>query len=267
MSNDNYKARKRFGQNFLTDESVIQNIIHSIYPKDEQTIIEIGPGLGAITAPLLKVCNNLTVIELDRDIIPKLQDNCNDLGELNIIQADVLTVNFNELSFDSNNKIRVIGNLPYNISTPILFHLMSQLSLIKDMHFMLQKEVVDRMSAAPGSKTYGRLSVMLQYYCKIESLFSIAPQAFSPAPKVTSALVRLTPYQKLPVEVINIKDFSQLVTSAFSQRRKTLRNSIKKLLDSTQIERCNINPSIRPEQLNIHDFAVLSNCYTNSRTE
>lgn len=131
---------------------------------------------------------------------------------------------------------------------------------------MLQKEVVDRMAAAPGSKTYGRLSVMLQYYCKIESLFSIAPQAFSPAPKVTSALVRLTPYQKLPVEVINIKDFSQLVTSAFSQRRKTLRNSIKKLLDSTQIERCDINPAIRPEQLSINDFAILSNCYTNSQT-
>ncbi|VAX01307.1 SSU rRNA (adenine(1518)-N(6)/adenine(1519)-N(6))-dimethyltransferase [hydrothermal vent metagenome] len=266
MNTDNYKARKRFGQNFLTDESIIQNIIHSIYPKSEQTIIEIGPGLGAITVPLLKLNQTLTVIELDRDIIPKLQENCKTSGELNIIQADVLTVKLNELELDKKQDIRIIGNLPYNISTPILFHLMSQLSLIKDMHFMLQKEVVDRMAAPPGSKTYGRLSVMLQYFCKIESLFTIPPEAFSPAPKVTSALVRLTPYKKLPVEVLNIKDFSQLVTSAFSQRRKTLRNSIKKLLDSTQIEHCNIKPTIRPEQLSINDFAVLSNCYTNNRT-
>ena len=265
-NNNDHKAKKRFGQNFLSDQSVIQNIIHSIHPKNDQTIIEIGPGLGAITAPLLKEIGSLTVIELDRDVIPKLQANCESLGldlnQLNIIQADVLKVNLNELGLDSNKPIRIIGNLPYNISTPILFHLVSQLSLIKDMHFMLQKEVVDRMAAGPGSKTYGRLSVMLQYHCDIEYLFSISPDAFTPAPKVTSALVRLIPYDKLPVEVDNIKDFSLVVTQAFSQRRKTLRNSIKKLLNSTQIENCGINPTIRPEQLSINDFVVLTNYYS-----
>jgi len=272
MSNDkiNHIARKRFGQNFLTDQSVIQNIIHSIHPKNDQTIIEIGPGLGAITAPLLATIDLLTVIELDRDIIPKLKENCmsninsttTTLGKLNIIQADVLKVKLTELELADDNQIRIIGNLPYNISTPILFHLMSQLSQIKDMHFMLQKEVVERMSAGPGSKTYGRLSVMLQYYCNIEYLFSIYPEAFTPAPKVTSALVRLTPYKKLPIEVDNFKDFSQVVTQAFSQRRKTLRNSLKKMLDSEKIEACDINPTIRPEQLSISEFVRLSNRFS-----
>jgi 16S rRNA (adenine1518-N6/adenine1519-N6)-dimethyltransferase len=264
MNDNNHKARKRFGQNFLTDQSVIQQIIHSINPKEEQSLIEIGPGLGAITTSLLKISKSLTVIELDRDIIPKLQANCDSLGELNIIQADVLKVRLNELTIDHNKPQRIIGNLPYNISTPILFHLMSQLESIKDMHFMLQKEVVDRMAAEPGSKTYGRLSVMLQYYCDIEYLFSIAPDAFTPAPKVTSALVRLTPYAKLPVEVKNSKDFAQTVTQAFSQRRKTLRNSLKKMLDSDQIEQCGIDPAIRPEQLDINQFVTLANCYSQS---
>ncbi len=260
--NNNHKARKRFGQNFLTDQSVIQQIVYSINPKEEQSIIEIGPGLGAITAPLLQIAKSLTVIELDRDIIPKLQANCESSGKLNIIQADVLKVQLTDLELDKDKPLRIIGNLPYNISTPILFHLMSQLPLIKDMHFMLQKEVVDRMAAGPGSKTYGRLSVMLQYFCKIDYLFSIAPDAFSPAPKVTSALVRLTPYDELPNEVDDIKAFSQIVTQAFSQRRKTLRNSLKKMLDSEQIEQCGINPTIRPEQLSISDFVLLANCYS-----
>ncbi|MFV1983311.1 MAG: 16S rRNA (adenine(1518)-N(6)/adenine(1519)-N(6))-dimethyltransferase RsmA [Thiohalomonadales bacterium] len=267
----NIKARKRFGQNFLTDLSVIQNIIHSIHPKKNQNIIEIGPGLGAITVPLLKEAEFLTVIELDRDIIPKLQKNCEslslNLNQLNIIQADVLNVQLNKLDLDKNKPVRIIGNLPYNISTPILFHLISQLDLIKDMHFMLQKEVVDRMAANPGNKTYGRLSVMLQYYCDIEYLFSIPPESFTPAPKVTSALVRLTPFKKLPFEVNDIKDFSQIVTQAFSQRRKTLRNSIKKMLDINQIENCGINPGIRPEQLSINDFVLLANCYSHISKE
>jgi len=264
MINNNHKARKRFGQNFLTDQAIIQNIIHSIHPKDDQAIIEIGPGLGAITAPLLSIAKTLTVIELDRDIIPKLQSNCDSLGKLNIIQKDVLKVNLHDLKLelDINKPLRIIGNLPYNISTPIMFHLMSQLSSINDMHFMLQKEVVQRMAADPGSKTYGRLSVMLQYYCKIEYLFAISPEAFSPAPKVTSALVRLTPYEKLPIEVDDIKDFALTVTQAFSQRRKTLRNSLKTMLNSEQIEKCGINPTIRPEQLAITDFVLLSNSYS-----
>jgi len=267
MNQNNHKARKRFGQNFLTDQSIIQNIIHYINPQDDQTIIEIGPGLGAITAPLLSETKSLTVIELDRDIIPKLQKNCDSLGELTVIQADVLNVNLKELQLSDNKPFRIIGNLPYNISTPILFHLMSQLDEIKDMHFMLQKEVVERMAAEPGSKTYGRLSVMLQYYCKIEYLFSIPPEAFTPAPKVTSALVRLTPFDELPIKVDNFKDFTQTVTQAFSQRRKTLRNSLKKMLDSTQIESCGIDPVIRPEQLSISDFVLLSNCYSQLPTK
>ncbi|MFV2060208.1 MAG: 16S rRNA (adenine(1518)-N(6)/adenine(1519)-N(6))-dimethyltransferase RsmA [Gammaproteobacteria bacterium] len=263
--NNNHKARKRFGQNFLSDQSVIQQIIHSIYPKEDQSIIEIGPGLGAITKPLLEISKSLTVIELDRDIIPKLRANCESVGNLNIIQADVLTVQLNQLeqaNSDSNTSHRIIGNLPYNISTPILFHLMSQLDSITDMHFMLQKEVVERMAAPPGSKTYGRLSVMLQYYCDIEYLFSIPPEAFTPAPKVTSALVRLKPYDTLPTSVIDTHDFAQIVTQAFSQRRKTLRNSLKKMLNSEQIEQCDIDPVIRPEQLSISSFVLLANYYS-----
>ncbi len=262
MTQTQHKARKRFGQNFLTDLSVIQNIVHSIHPKNDQSIIEIGPGLGAITVPLLQEINSLTVIELDRDIIPKLQANCDALGKLNIIQSDVLKIQLNKLDLGANSGYRIIGNLPYNISTPILFHLMSQLDSIQDMHFMLQKEVVDRMAAGPGSKTYGRLSVMLQYYCDIEYLFSISPEAFSPAPKITSALVRLTPFKQLPIEVNNFKDFSKIVTQAFSQRRKTLRNSLKKMLDSEQINSCNIDPSIRPEQLGINEFVALANYFS-----
>ncbi len=262
MTQAHHKARKRFGQNFLTDLSVIQNIVHSIHPKKEQSLIEIGPGLGAITIPLLQEIDSLTVIELDRDIIPKLQANCDSVGKLNIIQSDVLKVKLNDLNIPADNGHRIIGNLPYNISTPILFHLMSQLDEIHDMHFMLQKEVVERMAASPGSKTYGRLSVMLQYYCDIEYLFSISPEAFTPAPKVTSALVRLTPFKQLPIEVNNFKDFSQIVTQAFSQRRKTLRNSLKKMLDSEQIKSCDIDPVIRPEQLGINEFVSLANCFS-----
>ena len=256
-----HKARKRFGQNFLHDDGVIQNIVNAIYPREGDNIVEIGPGLGALTSQLLPLAGRIQVVELDRDVIPHLENSCDGLGELVITQADALKFDFSTL-FQPDKKLRVVGNLPYNISTPLLFHLMNYAENIADMHFMLQKEVVERMAAVPGNKHYGRLSIMLQYFCKVEKLFDVPPEAFDPAPKVDSAIVRLTPYETLPLQVDDLETYAMVVTKSFAHRRKTLRNNLKEILSSEQIEALGINPGARAETLTQLEFALLSNALT-----
>ena len=253
---DQHQAKKRFGQNFLKDAAVIERIVKNIRPRDGEHVVEIGPGLGALTRQVLTECKAISVIELDRDVIPKLKFNCDGLGDLVIYEQDALKVDFS--AFADGKKLRIIGNLPYNISTPIMFHLFDHLPVIDDMHFMLQKEVVQRMVAQPGTKAFGRLSVMTQYACNAEMLFVVPPSAFTPAPKVDSAIVRLTP-KASPLNVVDFELFSLMVTEAFNQRRKTVRNVWKKRLTSEQLESLGINPGARPETLSLEMFVNAAN--------
>jgi 16S rRNA (adenine1518-N6/adenine1519-N6)-dimethyltransferase len=251
-------ARKRFGQHFLHDPIVIQRIIRAISPQPSQHLVEIGPGQGALTLSLLSEAQQLDAIELDRDLISLLQQKTSGLGRLNLYQADALKFDWSGLR-DDGRRLRLVGNLPYNISTPLLFRLFSSIEHIDDMHFMFQKEVAQRLAADPGEPDYGRLSVMVQYYCQVECLFHVGKGAFTPPPKVESAVVRLIPYRQKPVEVSNEQQFFMLVAQAFSQRRKTLRNSLKPLLSAMAIEAAGIDPGMRPERLSLKDFAALSN--------
>ena len=241
-------TRKRFGQHFLCDEEIISRIVQAIDPRPGQHLVEIGPGDGAITLPILRKAGKLTVIELDRDLVPRIRARCADVGEVEIINADVLSVDLGQLSH-AGEKLRVVGNLPYNISSPILFHCIDHLDAIADMHFMLQREVVDRMAAAPGSKVYGRLSVMLQLACRVEPLLAVPPRAFRPPPKVDSAVVRLTPLplEQRPVEQLGL--ITRLVRAAFGQRRKTLSNSLDGLASADDLRAVDIDPGARAEQL------------------
>ena len=262
-----HRARKRFGQNFLRDPMVIQKIITAISPQKDQHLVEIGPGQGAITEPLLEATGQLDVIELDRDLIPILQKKFRQFSGLNIHQADALGFDFRTLiGIDNDQRLRVVGNLPYNISTPLIFHLLEQIDIIQDMHFMLQKEVVNRMAAAPGNRSYGRLSVMIQYHCQVQTLLNVPPASFTPAPKVDSAIVRLVPHKMPPVEVDDKQTFQQVVTQSFGQRRKTLRNNLKTLLNSEQIEALDIDSGLRPEVLTIQQYAQLSNAVSTLTT-
>ena len=251
-----HRPRKRFGQNFLTDQNIIRGIVAAIAPKEGQRVVEIGPGRGALTLPLLEMLGAMDVVELDRDLIPVLRTVSATIGELRIHEADALKFDFAELA--DGGRLRVVGNRPSNISTPLLFHLIDQLPVVEDMHFMLQKEVVERMVAAPGGGDYGRLSVMIQYHCRAEKLFPVPPGAFFPSPKVESAIVRLTPHAEPPVAVGDQAVFAKLVRQAFAQRRKTLRNNLKGLLDAAAIESAGIDPSLRPERLTLTQFAALS---------
>jgi 16S rRNA (adenine1518-N6/adenine1519-N6)-dimethyltransferase len=262
-------AKKRFGQNFLVDDSVIRQIVDCIQPQAEDLMIEIGPGLGAMTKPLLSRLDFLNVIELDRDIIPKLKINCQlaDIengNKLVINETDVLKFDFaafhsqqTKLTDSDEKKLRIVGNLPYNISTPVLFHLLNYRHLIQDMHFMLQKEVVDRIVAIPGVKNYGRLSVMLQTFCDVQSLFDVPPYAFRPAPKVNSAILRLQPKKRFENSIDNFSRYEKLVRQAFSQRRKTLKNTLKKLCSAEQIVTAGLLPGQRAEELSVSDFVKL----------
>lgn len=256
-----HKPRKRFGQNFLHDQMVIQRIINSINPRQDDHIIEIGPGEGALTELVLEKTGKLDVVELDRDLIPLLKIKFVMFDGLTIHQADALKFDFCQLKH-SDKKLRIIGNLPYNISTPLLFHLFDNSHCIEDMHFMLQKEVVDRIVAQPGDSAYGRLSIMLNYFCRAEYIFTVKPEAFRPAPKVDSAIVRLVPHITPPVDITDFGAFSDLVNFSFTQRRKTLRNILKGKLDVAQIEKLGIEPSIRPERLSLNDFARIANAIT-----
>lgn len=256
-----HKPRKRFGQNFLTDKRVVDGIISAIAPWPEENFIEIGPGLGALTLPLLEKIGRLRAVEIDRDLIPQLQEKCRHAGELIIHQADALEFDFSALA-TAELQWRIVGNLPYNISTPLLFHLISQIRHIKDMHFMLQKEVVDRMGARENDPDYGRLSVMLQYHCNVTPLFVVPPTAFKPQPQVDSRIVRLLPHPTPPCPATRYADFSALVKQAFAQRRKTLRNNLKNMLDGDGIAALGIDPGVRAETLAPADFVRLANAWT-----
>ena len=252
------KPRKRFGQNFLHDPSSIGRILSAVAPRPGEHIVEIGPGRGAITTGLLRAAGSLDAIELDRDLIAPLKVLCTGLGELQVVSADALKVDFRKLA-SAGEKLRVIGNLPYNISTPLLFHLLDQADCIGDMHFLLQKEVVKRMAAGPGGKSYGRLGIMVQVRCRVQSLFVIGSGAFHPPPKVDSAFVRLIPHSEPLHDIHDAAAFANLVSHAFAQRRKTLRNTLKPLLSAAAIAACGIDPSVRAEQLTIPEFARLAN--------
>jgi len=242
-----HQARKRFGQNFLIDNSIIDLIIQSINPQPDDTLVEIGPGLGALTQPLLKKAGRLNVIELDRDVIPLLKQTCLGSGELIVHNVDVLQFDFNTL-VEEGKKLRLIGNLPYNISTPILFKLLEHAEHIQDMFFMLQKEVVKRMAAQPDSGAYGRLSIMLQYHCKVTELFGVPPEAFDPQPKVDSAIINLQPIEPI-CPVNNYALLEKLVKQAFSMRRKTIRNTLKGLCTPDDLEAAGIDSGLRPENI------------------
>ncbi|QGL95897.1 MULTISPECIES: 16S rRNA (adenine(1518)-N(6)/adenine(1519)-N(6))-dimethyltransferase RsmA [Stenotrophomonas] len=250
-------AKKQLGQHFLADRHYIDKIVMAVNPKDGDRLVEIGPGQGAITLPLLRVHPKLTVIEFDRDLIAPLTAAAEPLGELTIVHRDVLRVDFTELA--GGQPIRLVGNLPYNISSPILFHALEHAAVIRDMHFMLQKEVVDRMAAGPGSKVYGRLSVMLQAYCQVTSLFVVPPGAFRPPPKVDSAVVRLVPRDPATININDPKRFAEVVKAAFGQRRKTLRNALNNVVSAEQFIAAGVRPDARAEQLDVAEFIALAN--------
>lgn len=259
MSNHNHQARKRFGQNFLVDSSIIDRIIATIRPSATDNLVEIGPGQGALTAPLLEAAGHLKAVELDRDLVAILEHKfaAHSHSRFSLYQGDALAFDFSSLSADG--PLRIVGNLPYNISTPLIFHLLAYAYLIKDMHFMLQKEVVERMAATPGSKTYGRLSVIVQYYCRVFDMFTVPASAFHPVPKIESAIVRLVPRSDRAIAATDMALFHTLVRIAFQQRRKTLRNALKQLPLTWREENISIDLSRRPETLTVDEFAILSN--------
>ncbi len=261
-----HRPRKRFGQHFLADPAVIEHILRSLSPRQDQHLVEIGPGGGALTTRLLGACARLDVIELDRDLIPVLEKLQRQWNGLFIHQGDALKFDLRQLK-QEGQPLRLVGNLPYNISTPLMFHLLAYSGLISDMHFMLQKEVVQRMAAQPGDSAYGRLSVMIQYRCAVEDLFHIPPQAFSPPPQVESAFVRLRPHAAPPLRAQDEKAFNALVRQAFSLRRKTLRNALKGMVDPALIIQAGIDPGARPETLTLAAYVHLSNTLTASDTQ
>lgn len=253
--------RKRFGQNFLNAPGIIRKIVAAIDPHRGDLMVEIGPGQAALTEPLLEALDHLHVVEIDRDLITLLKERF-PTERLIIHEGDALDFDFSALAGDRDKALRVVGNLPYNISTPLLFHLASFSSCVRDMHFMLQKEVVDRMVSAPGGGEYGRLSVMLQYRFHMERLFIVPPGAFTPAPKVDSAIVRMIPK---PANELHARDeavFARIVSTAFSQRRKMLRNTLRDLFDEPALERLGVKPTARPEELSVEDYVRLANAIT-----
>jgi 16S rRNA (adenine1518-N6/adenine1519-N6)-dimethyltransferase len=252
-----HRPRKRFGQHFLRDRGVIQHIVESIGPRASDTIVEIGPGEGVLTRELLPHVTPLHVVELDRDLVAHLRESFPP-ERLIVHAADALDFDFRQLA-SPGKKLRVVGNLPYNISTPILFHLLEQIDVISDMLFMLQKEVVDRLAAAPDTSDYGRLSVMIQSRLYVEALFDVPPQAFHPPPKVDSAVVALTPPERPRVDVRDPALFAQTVQAAFAARRKTLRNNLKDIVAAEQLQALGIDPNRRAETLTLEEFARIAN--------
>ncbi len=286
VSVNSHRARKRFGQNFLHDENIIARIVQAVTPRAGEHLVEIGPGQGALTQPLLEAlgeAGQLNLIEIDRDLVSILEKTFAPTANVKLIQADALSFDFSPL-VTNKQPLRIVGNLPYNISTPLLFHLLEQnlnhqhaaqivgdssaanadsapctAPLFSDMHFMLQQEVVQRICAGPGSKQYGRLSVMTQYFCHTEALFTVPPSAFSPQPKVLSAIVRLMPHQQQPHVAHNNTTFSAVVKTAFAQRRKTLKNNLRALIGDSALRDLDIDPGARAETLPLADFVAISN--------
>jgi len=250
-------AKKSLGQHFLHDRRTIDDIVLAVDPRPGDMLVEIGPGQGAITLPLLRRHGALTAIEFDRDLIAPLTEAARGIGALTILHRDVLAVDFTELA--AGRQLRLVGNLPYNLSSPILFHALGHAAAITDMHFMLQKEVVDRMAAGPGSKVYGRLSVMLQAYCEVTPLLVVPPGAFRPPPKVDSAVVRMVPKDPARIGVRDPGRLQAVVRAAFGQRRKTLRNALSGVCTTEMIEAAGISPDARAEQVQVADFITLAN--------
>ncbi|MGQ4277033.1 16S rRNA (adenine(1518)-N(6)/adenine(1519)-N(6))-dimethyltransferase RsmA [Pseudidiomarina sp. E22-M8] len=255
-----HRARKRFGQNFLHDTFVIDAIVDAINPQKDEQLVEIGPGLAALTEPVCDRIDHLTVVELDRDLADRLEQHPFLQQKLSVYRGDALKTDFHQFRQDGQ-KLRVFGNLPYNISTPIIFHLLDQMDAIADMHFMLQKEVVERLAAEPGTKAYGRLTVAVQQACAVEPVLAVPAGAFTPPPKVESAVVRLTPYTEPPHPVHDFKTLQKICLIAFNQRRKTIRNNFKRHIDEEQLEALGIDPGARPETLSVADFCRLANWY------
>ena len=269
-----HRPRKRFGQNFLRDASVIDRICAAIQPREGQHLVEIGPGQGALTEALVSSGCRLDVIELDRDLVPGLLAAFSLRPGFKLHSADALKFDFSSLlaasantfaegdtapTTDSDKRLRVVGNLPYNISTPLIFKLLDKANIIRDMHFMLQREVVERLAASPGSKNWGRLGIMAQYQCNVEHLFDVPPEAFTPAPKVQSAIVRLSPWPESPWPACDEAQLRSVVQAAFAQRRKTLRNNLKGLIDIPRLEALGIDPGARAETLQLLQFIEIAN--------
>ena len=255
----NNKIRKRFGQNFLVDENIIKKILISIDPQQTDRFVEIGPGMGALTFPILSHVNSLDVIEIDRDLAEHLSGH-KKASKVNIHCMDALKFDFKTL-YKNGRKLRLIGNLPYNISTPLMFHFLDYSEILGDLHIMLQKEVADRVCGQPNTKTFGRLSVAIQARCQIEKLFHIKPNSFYPKPKVTSTMIRLIPNRKLEDNLA--KQLNYVLQLAFSKRRKKISNSLKALFGLKDFEKLNINPEKRPENLTVNDYMNLSKSIMN----
>jgi 16S rRNA (adenine1518-N6/adenine1519-N6)-dimethyltransferase len=252
-----HRPRKRYGQNFLVDRGIVAKILASIDPKPEDRVVEIGPGLGVLTEPLLERLPSLDVVEIDRDLAAVLAERFPP-DRLRVHVGDALAFDFCALG----SELRVIGNLPYNISTPLLFHLAASAQCLRDCHFMLQREVVQRMAALPGGKEYGRLTVMLQYRFQVEKLLRVSAGAFNPVPQVESAFVRLTPYRQLPSVAVDENLFAELVRAAFTQRRKTLRNALRDHASGDELSGLGIDPGLRPERLSVKEFVQIANAVT-----
>ncbi|MCL1126864.1 16S rRNA (adenine(1518)-N(6)/adenine(1519)-N(6))-dimethyltransferase RsmA [Shewanella surugensis] len=259
-----HTARKRFGQNFLTDQNIINSIVGAISPDNEHIMVEIGPGLGALTEPVADGIEKLTVVELDRDLVERLKSHPTLKHKLVIHQGDALKFDFSQL-VQSDKQLKVFGNLPYNISTPLMFHLFEFSQYIKNMHFMLQKEVVLRLSASPGTKAYGRLTVMAQYFCQIMPVLEVPPGSFTPAPKVDSAVVRLVPFKTKPFPCQDVEVLRHLTMTAFNMRRKTLRNNLKQIISDADFELLGIDSTRRPEQISVEEYVALANLLCNKK--
>jgi 16S rRNA (adenine1518-N6/adenine1519-N6)-dimethyltransferase len=251
-----HRPRKRFGQHFLTADETIQQIVAAIAPRPGETIVEIGPGQAAITAPLADLATTLHAVEFDRDLVSALRNRFSGMKNVSIHEADALNFDYSTLG----NKLRIVGNLPYNISTPLLFHLLRYKDVIADMHFMLQKEVVERMAAEPGSKRFGRLTIMLGCHLEVIHLFDVPPSAFSPPPKVMSSVVRMRPIPDLAYHIENTALLEKVVKQAFSKRRKTLRNALDGLAGAEEFRSAGLDSSQRPEQIAIEGWVKLANC-------
>ncbi|HJO10753.1 MAG TPA: 16S rRNA (adenine(1518)-N(6)/adenine(1519)-N(6))-dimethyltransferase RsmA [Gammaproteobacteria bacterium] len=258
-----HRPRKRFGQNFLRDTNVIERIVDAIHPTGDDHIIEIGPGQGALTKYLLPACRKLEVIELDRDLAAHLAEGLQKEEHFQIHQQDVLKFDFDTLDAEEKS-LRIVGNLPYNISTPVMFYLLKYQHLIKDMTFMLQLEVVNRLAAKTGDKNYGRLGLMVQYHCQVEHLFNVPSAAFTPKPKVSSAIVRLAPHPTLPAPARDVNCLKLVIRTAFNQRRKILKNSLKSLVSEEVLNTLPLDTSLRPENLSLQDYVLISDAISNS---
>lgn len=257
-----FRARKRFGQHFLTDSHIIEKIIQAVSPKEDQHIVEIGPGQGVLTQYLIPKSGRVDAVEIDRDLAAYLREHFKSFPQFFLHEMDVLRFDFSSLT-ETPASLRVIGNLPYNISTPLLFHLFDYLPLVQDIHVMLQKEVAERMTAKINTPDYSRLSVMTQFYCRAQKLFDVSSMAFNPPPKVESSVIRLIPHPNDLYQPKNAALFAEIVKNTFNFRRKTIRNSLKAYLSEAEIVALNIDPNKRPQELSIEDFICLSDAVFN----